>query len=207
MISPCVGMKVARFTDLNYPFELLALNVRDKPTRKRLAEFKTTYDTTIGLLCFSANWTNPVLWSHYGNRHRGICLGFDLKKGCGEQKVRYKDDRIRARLGNASAGPSKLSQELQQDLLCTKFSHWVYEEEIRLFVPLGDSKVRREANLHFFPFGGDLELREVILGPLCGMSLDAVRRMVDANYTGVTTIKARLAVQSFAIVPAEKTVP
>ncbi len=53
-------MKVARFTDLNDLFELLALNVSDKPARKRLAEFKTTYDGNTGLLCFTSY--NRIWW-------------------------------------------------------------------------------------------------------------------------------------------------
>lgn len=201
-------MKVARFLDLNDPFELLALNLRDQPktARKRLTEFKTTYDTSTGLLCFSANWTNPVLWSHYGNKHRGICLGFDLRRGT-EEKVSYEDDRIRDKLGN-EAGSFTLSETLKRQLLCTKFDHWKYEEEVRLFVPLDNNKkVRKEATLHFYPFNEDLVLREVILGPQCGIPLDAVRRLVDSTYNDVTTIKARLAVGSFHVVPLEKTVP
>jgi hypothetical protein len=200
-------LKVARFLDLNDPFELLALNLRDKPkaTRRRLAELKTTYDTSTGLLCFSANWTNPVLWSHYGNKHRGICLGFDLRRGL-EERFNYEDDRIRDRIGNDS-DPFQLTDALKRKLMCTKFDHWKYEEEIRLFVPLDDTKLRKEAHLHFYPFNSDLVLREVILGPQCSMPLDGVRRLVDASYAGVTVIKARLAVGSFNVVPTEKTVP
>ena len=31
-----------------------------------------------GVLCFSRGWHNPLLWSHYGDKHRGVCLGFDV---------------------------------------------------------------------------------------------------------------------------------
>jgi hypothetical protein len=30
------------------------------------------------MLCFSRDWHNPVQWSHYADKHRGICLGFDV---------------------------------------------------------------------------------------------------------------------------------
>jgi hypothetical protein len=97
---------------------------------------------------------------------------------------------------------------LKKQLLCTKFDHWKYEEEIRVFVPLDDrTRVRKEGNLHFYPFGGDIQLREVILGPQCSIPLKDVRRLVKATYSGVTAIKARLAVRSFSVVPLEKTVP
>jgi len=199
-------IKVARFLDLNDPFELLAVNLRNatKPIKKRLSELKTTYNSSTGLLCFSANWTNPVLWSHYGNKHRGICLGFDLRRGI-HQKVSYNEDRLIAKLTDKTP----ITDKLKQQLLSTKFSHWRYEEELRVFVPLADkSKVRAEANnLRFYPFNDDLVLREVILGRQCSVPLDAVRKLVDATFRNVTTIKARLAVGSFSVVPTEKTVP
>jgi hypothetical protein len=137
---------------------------------------------------------------------RSICLGFDLKRGH-EERVDYQDQRLRAQFGDEGSGPLNISAELLRKLLCTKFAHWSYEEEIRVFVSLTDSNVRKEANLHFYPFCDELSLREMILGPECSVPLDGLRRLVDASYERVTTIKARLAVKSFAVVPLEKTVP
>lgn len=83
-------LKVARFSDLNDPFELMALNLRESRTRKVVREFKDAYDSKTGLLCFSSDWTSPVLWSHYAAKHSGICLGFDLQRGLAEE-VQYDD--------------------------------------------------------------------------------------------------------------------
>lgn len=198
-------IKVARFMDLNDPYELLALRVTDKPTKRRLAEFKTTYDSNVGLLSFSSNWTNSVLWSHYGSKHRGICLGFDLTRSVAI-KVHYENERVRAALDNSEVS-GEIPDSLRTQLLCTKFDHWRYEEEIRVSVPLDRAGIRKEGSLYFYPFGGDLELREVILGQQCTIPLEDVRRLVNATYTGVTAIKARLADKSFGVVPQETTVP
>ena len=84
-------IKVARFSDLNDPFELMALNLRERHVRKVMRNFKREQNDHTGLLCFSADWTNPVLWSHYAAKHRGICLGFDLKREC-TQHVQYEDE-------------------------------------------------------------------------------------------------------------------
>jgi Protein of unknown function (DUF2971) len=195
-------LKVARFSDLNDPFELMALNFRERPARKTLSDFKNDYDSHTGLLCFSANWTNPVLWSHYGAKHRGICLGFDIKRTLVEQ-VKYKDERILRNFGMGD--PRKLDIALQALLRCTKYSHWRYEEEFRRFVLLKD--MIKEGRLHFYPFDDSLQLSEVILGPQCDLSLDAVRRLTQAHYHHAVTFKARLAVKFFAVVPDEGTVP
>lgn len=195
-------MKVARFSDLNDPFELMALNFREQPARKTINDFKTDYDSHTGLLCFSANWTNPVLWSHYGAKHRGICIGFDIKRTLVEQ-VKYEDERILRNFGTGD--PHRLDTALQELLRCTKYSHWRYEEEFRRFVSLKDTI--KEGSLHFYPFDDSLQLREVILGPQCNLSPDAVRRLTPAHYHNAVTFKARLAVKFFAVVPDEGTVP
>jgi hypothetical protein len=67
-------MKVARFTDANDPFELLGLNCHDKNVRKLTSRFKDSQNSMTGFLSFTVNWTNPVLWSHYADRHKGICI-------------------------------------------------------------------------------------------------------------------------------------
>ena len=36
---------------------------------------------TRAILCFSRNWDNLLLWSHYGDSHTGVCLGFDIAEG------------------------------------------------------------------------------------------------------------------------------
>lgn len=196
-------LKVARFSDLNDPFELMAINFRERQVRKIVRDFKSAYDSHTGVLCFSADWTNPVLWSHYGAKHRGICLGFNLRRSRA-QKVRYKDERLLAQLGEEGE-PATIDKKLQKLLLCTKFRHWHYEEELRVFVPLEEAM--EEGRLHFCPFDKDLQLAEVILGPQCSLSLDAVRHLTEAIYPKVVTFGARLAFKFFKVVPQERTVP
>src|SRR4030042_3833160 len=82
-------LKVARFLDANDPFELTALNTHKREIRGLLKRFKVSKNSEMGLLCFSKNWTNPLLWSHYASKHEGICLGFDLTPGSEVQDVIY----------------------------------------------------------------------------------------------------------------------
>ena len=195
-------LKVARFSDLNDPFELGALSFRNKQVRGKVQKFKSDYDSGTGLLCFSADWTNPVLWGHYGDKHRGICLGFNLKKTC-THRVKYENERIPVEPGT-QGNLLKLDSKLKNLLLLTKFSHWKYEDEYRVFVPLG--KADKEGPLHFWPFGQHLELAEVILGPLCSVSLKYVRQLTQSQYPHAVTFQARPAFKSFKVVPDGRTV-
>jgi hypothetical protein len=197
-------LKVSRFQDLNDPFELLAVNFKEKPIRAMVRDFKASYHTQTGLLCFSANWTNPVLWSNYSDKHRGICLGFDLPRNR-VQQVEYADERILPELAD-DARPLELSEAQKDVLLRTKFRHWQYESEHRVFVPLEDAVA--DGALHFCPFCPDLQLKEVILGPqFTSSSLNGMRKFVSARYPNAVTFGARLAFKFFAVVPDERTVP
>lgn len=68
-------IKISRFDDLNDPFELLAAQLRSKDVRKAFGALRDHMCANRGVLCFSRGWHNPLLWSHYGDKHRGICLG------------------------------------------------------------------------------------------------------------------------------------
>ncbi len=196
-------IKLARFSDLNDPFELLAVSFRDRPVRKAVRDFKNTYDSSTGLLCFSADWTNPVLWSHYGQKHRGICLGFNIPRSRLE-KVQYKDKRLLAEL-DEDTHPTEIDEDLQKLLRSTKYRHWRYEEEWRIFVPLKEAKA--EGRLHFCSFNDDLQLAEVILGPQCDLPLEEVRELTSSLKQNAVTFRARLALKFFSVVPKETTVP
>jgi hypothetical protein len=187
-------LKVALFSEVNDPFELLALNFHKREVRKLVKSFKDFHNTRTGLLCFSANWRNPVLWSHYAASHRGICLGFDLKRN-EVQKVVYEENRIRMDLSTASL--SSISADLRDQLLRTKSQHWQYEGEYRRFVSL--PKAEKEGRLYFWPFDGDLSLKEVILGQQNELSLPAIRELTAATNHDAVVFRARLAFRSFEI--------
>lgn len=195
-------LKVARFSDLNDPFELIGLNFRKRNTRKVLRDFKSAYDAHTGLLSFSADWVEPVMWSHYATKHRGICLGFNVPREL-LQQVQYEDQRLRDEL-ERNPDPTEIPEDLQTQLLRTKYSGWKYEDEYRRFVTLADAiPVGR---LHFIPFGPELQIAVVILGEQCNHSLETIRDLVATRYSGVTTFRARLAFKWFKVVPNELTI-
>jgi hypothetical protein len=191
-------LKVARFADLNDPFELIALDVLKPDVRHKAEEFKNKCNDELGLLCFSADWTSPALWAHYAVKHTGICLGFDLKSGFGTG-VNYVSERIKL-------ARNETFDQLRDRLLYTKFSHWSYEEEIRVIIDLKKQTIE-EGPLRFHPFSPDLRLAEVILGHRCTLSVAAVRRFTQNHSAQATTFKARPAWGSYNLVPLEESVP
>jgi hypothetical protein len=190
-------MKVARFRDLNDPFELSSLIVRTPDQRSRLENHNTDVHNRFGVVCFSADWIDPVLWSHYGSKHRGIALGFDLDEG-DSIKVTYQSKRIDF--------PSEMgAEEAALPHISTKFKSWEYEREWRIFVALQSAP--HDGEIYFEPFSKRMRLREVILGPMCALPFEATRELVNTHHKDVVTIKARLADKYYSVVPQECTVP
>src|ERR1035441_5332564 len=69
-------LKQSRVSDLNDPFELRSFNVTNVALRKTFQQTAEDVHKCRGLLCFSSGWNNPVIWAHYSDKHRGLCLGF-----------------------------------------------------------------------------------------------------------------------------------
>ena len=190
-------MKIATFGDLNDPFELLSLSLGLEPVRKGFAEWKQELSKDHGLLCFSRSWGNPVLWSHYGAKHTGIALGFDIDDSSVES-VDYVDQRVALPIANDSLA---FDEPFMRQLLRTKFKHWEYEDEVRVFVRLDHSTI--EGGRYFYDFSNAIALREVIVGPLCEIPIRAVCSMVGSLYQGVDVIKAELAYKWYKVVPGK----
>lgn len=189
-------IKISRIRDVNDPFELQAINVANKKEfRGALKGWKDELHESKGLLCFSKSWQNPVLWSHYGARHSGMCLGFDIAPAF-VKPIAYLPDRIIAAVENDTGFTPE--EELVEQLLFTKFKHWSYEEELRAYVQL--DKDESEGGLYFMPFGSTLQLREVILGASCPIPVARIRELVAGFSPTVYVKKARLAFRSFKVV-------
>lgn len=154
-------LKVTRISEANDPFELMALNFRDSRVRTAVTDYRAAQDSEHGLLCFSEDWTSPLLWSSYAKNHRGICLGFNVVDSFVE-KVTYQDKRIKAEINDETGDPFSLSKKQQKTLHHTKCHEWSYEKERRSFLPL--DKAIHDGDLYFWPLGNEVKLAEIILG-------------------------------------------
>lgn len=186
-------IKISRIHDLNDPFELLAANLADKSMRKQFKEIKDDVNSKSGLICFSLNWKNPLLWGHYAEKHTGIALGFDITDEF-LLPVDYAEKPIKV---NFDLQTGKPNQNDLLSLMRTKFKDWKYENEVRLFVELDEN--RKESGIYFEPFTNGIKLKEVILGPKCELSIDSIRELVKNFKPKVNVIKSRIAFTKFEV--------
>lgn len=184
-------LKIAKLDELNDPFEVLGINLSNPVNRRQLLDYKWELATQVGILCLSATWRNPLLWSHYADRHRGLALGFDVS-GDRFRPVNY----VRTR----KPWPAELDGRFQEELLYTKFSHWWYEREYRATVRLS----RAVRGVQFAPFSKEMQLAQVIVGPHSEVTRADVDSALGNLVARVQRFKARAAFKSFRVVQNQK---
>jgi hypothetical protein len=140
-------LKLSTIDELNDPFDLCPVDTTDPEIRYAIENLGVWFRQTSAILCFSRNWDNLLLWSHYGACHAGICLG-----------VLYQPNVLKMR-------KEEVNLSFVDRLLRTKHESWSYEQEVRMFVKVNDPP--DEKGLLWMDFGPNLELKEVIIGSQC----------------------------------------
>ncbi len=90
-----------------------------------------------GVSCFSITYSNALLWSHYGDQHQGICIGYGVERRPLPElsKVLYGGSRIikTSQLINTFLmNNTEEKKKLERNILLRKAEDWDYEEEWRL---------------------------------------------------------------------------
>lgn len=98
----------------------------------------------VGVCCFSKRYDSMLMWGHYANGHRGVCIGYDLSL------IPYSDGYsiLDNNTYDVFAKDVKYGQKLNIldydggytfggveacEMLSCKPKEWEYEEEVRLF--------------------------------------------------------------------------
>lgn len=123
-------------------------------------ELLRRYDRGVFSLAERANC--PLMWSHYGDQHRGICLGYSVPDDAAGDlhKIKYGGSRL-VQASQVSAmldGDQTARRRVDEAVLLKKARPWAYEREWRLLGSLG---------AHASP----LELEEVVFGMRCSSAV------------------------------------
>jgi hypothetical protein len=187
-------LKISEIHELNDPFELTPYDLTDQIQREAFLNTRDQLGRRFGMLCFSGAWSDPVIWAHYSDKHKGICLGFEIPRD--KAKAVYYASAPRPFPANFLDLASGEKMALVQEMLFTKYSNWDYEHEIRVWAQLDDE----EDGFYFAGFGEELRLVEVITGARCTLPTRAITRALEPLSSHVTVIKARAAHDAFRVV-------
>jgi hypothetical protein len=155
-------IKVALINELNDPFELLP-NLRFSFRKRQLYhDVRRKLSKKYGLLCLTKGWGEPLLWSHYANKHKGVAIGFRVLK---DEITRVSYPKLKRPKVELTNKPD-LNQKMFLNLAKTKYAKWSYESEHRIAVELTDCDpgTGKDKGKYFLNFSGRLEVDGIVLG-------------------------------------------
>lgn len=120
------------------------------------SELLQRYDR--GVFSLAERTLCPLMWSHYGDQHKGICVGYSVPSAAQASlhQMQYGGSRL-VRASDVAAmtlNEEGAKQRVDDAVLLRKAKAWKYEKEWRLFGPRGS---------HSSP----LELEEITFGMRC----------------------------------------
>jgi hypothetical protein len=89
-----------------------------------------------GVLSLAGSWRSCLMWSHYADEHKGICLEYDMTKAItfDSKAVEYNSDRslLVSDIASWIYDHTPFSQaDIDKKYFFTKAKAWEYEEETR----------------------------------------------------------------------------
>lgn len=154
----------------NDPFEFLP-----NTEKGNISEEKSMIER-MGLVCFcfSRLVSSAALWGHYGDKHKGVCLVFDIplcdiaKLGFSLVRVRYQENRC--------------VRDITFCEMFVKDKSWEFEQEYRIIGHAGTAKKAEDGMLFYDDFFVFLE--GIVLGALSDIDINFVKKFSELNGIG-----------------------
>lgn len=140
---------------LNDPME--AYYEASSLTASQIQELKSTKQA-IRICCLSKSHTDMLMWSHYGDGHKGCCIEVEVNPisspACKRRVIKY--------VPNIQAPQGCNSYERSIDILRKKLLPWQYEQEVRFLRNSAiDNDEYLKVNIKKVYLGCHLEYRQV----------------------------------------------
>jgi len=156
-----------------------------------------------GVISFTSNKKNILLWSHYANSHNGFAIGFDtqkLSKAIGELKLEsfikciyysHKYPKIEFEFNLFKKPDDMLKFKSVIQSLTTKSKQWCYEEEVRILT-FAKNKIK-------INFPNDC-IKEINLGfKMNEKDANEIIKIRNSNFPNATIYKCEKSADSFEI--------
>ncbi|MDD3322035.1 MAG: DUF2971 domain-containing protein [Paludibacter sp.] len=117
--------------------------------------------SNIGVCCFTTSPKIFLMWSHYANSHKGLCLKFDITK---DENLFLTALPVKYSIDYPSFDYLKERNKLAERMLLTKSKVWKYEKEIRVITGKSGPQLFKKDCLKEIIFGyktTELEIKEI----------------------------------------------
>ncbi|MDH5233296.1 MAG: DUF2971 domain-containing protein [Gammaproteobacteria bacterium] len=110
------------------PIPAWAMNVANETFKNEQSKF--------GVCCFSETNHSILMWSHYADHHKGVCIEFDFPEHSPQysnlSKVTYSDEFPAFKFDDYRGLSKETVQNKIRQLITVKAKDWQYEKEWRL---------------------------------------------------------------------------
>ena len=176
--------------------------------RRYLSDFQKTHL----ICCFSKIYDSILMWSHYAEKHTGVCFEFDV--GLDEKdmvEVNYRKDKVEFKILNVVSHILALeflnkpydstNQQFNKEVmepLYTKSTDWKYEQEVRYILPIRFSdRVFKDKNNYYIK---SPHIKSVIIGCRADKNSEAIKRIITlANKKSIQVKYAKADDHQFAL--------
>lgn len=179
-------LKVTIVGQSNDPLEILPSfdidNIKDSDEKIDILRFKPLWhniarDTIRPAVCMSSNCSSLLMWSHYAEAHKGVCLVFRFKSLIEASEahslfpIQYSKNRIKLKNYVIKTSDTNLLVfgKLMADLIGIKPLDWSYEHEFRFLIKDSDTLEYHDGG--FYTNFLSNNLYGVILGVRCPLSV------------------------------------
>lgn len=125
------------------------------------------------ITCFTTDPYNILMWAHYANKHKGVCIAYDVKEIINDLDIAFKkviyntkitldEDKEIGNLFNMQNMLKNYSTDSMYplDLFFTKHELWKYENEYKLIKYVGDNfkkTIFKKASIIHIYLGKDID--------------------------------------------------
>lgn len=178
------------FKRLNSPSALL----KSKDEYREIARAIYDSKTNIGIAALSDTYDNELMWTHYADEYRGICVEYyadrlfnQLPRNCTLSRVGYVNEPTRV-----SAAYRNSFEEAAIRILSQKKSSWAYEREWRVLGPVGRVNIRgMQPVVRSLRLGSRMGvgIKDEILQAFKGTDVDVYEMIIDGYEHGWARIQ------------------
>ena len=163
------------YSKLNDPMEGffdLGSKLAQTPTARSIKQAITAMTARVGIGSFCEAHDNELMWAHYADQFRGICIAYNFRNLLSELSDDVYVTRMHYTERMPVVGISRQEPDnLAKRVLSYKNYRWGYEREWRMFGPMGKVYYKTQASI-----------RHVYLGP---RATDAERTKVETRLRAV----------------------
>jgi hypothetical protein len=164
------------------------LQTKDNEPYSIIEETIRKHISKLGISCFSRENNNVLMWAHYANKHKGVCMQFLPSS---DQSVFYLPREVKYEKKIPHHDINKIQDNSYLiDSLCIKSEDWGYENEIRFFNQKSGLQKFNKGSLLNIYFGCRLNNDEV----------NIIKTLASSHFGyNVKFHKAKLSQQNFEV--------